>query len=225
MEKNQSDDLSEAFRELAGRFQRATSHQDVSAASSAGGRLLRLATQRGGVKWPTESGDLNDWPNDEWLPSTTDNETYSHAWNAFGLFLTREYGNRLPSFGWKNDSGIRSASIPPRELAEFSVAAAMLIADQIEPLEGVECVYLGDGKIRAGELQLSFSGQEHYVIEALVKSGSATKAELQSHSGVEDAVKVLKRIRDKHPQLAPHITFPGGKGKGGYRTTIKQAAR
>ena len=63
------------------------------------------------------------------------------------------------------------------------------------------------------------------VLEGLIElGGAATKEGLFEKTGVRDAPRVLRQIREAHPTLAPHIKLPGGKGKGGYQTTIKRAA-
>lgn len=80
--------------------------------------------------------------------------------------------------------------------------------------------YLGDGKVQIGVECYRLEGQAEIVLEALVELRAATKDELAEKSGVDDAHKVLATIRKNLPALASHITFPGGKGKGGYRTTI-----
>lgn len=78
-----------------------------------------------------------------------------------------------------------------------------------------------NGKLKIGDETLAFEGQESYVLQALVELKAATKVELENKSGVPDAVTVLKRIIRKYPQkLKDYITLPGGRGRGGYRTTI-----
>ena len=84
-----------------------------------------------------------------------------------------------------------------------------------------EPTYIGGGKLRIAGETLAFEGQEELVLQALIEAGAATKTELENKSGVSDAVAILKRIIRKHPQLKDYITLPGGRGKGGYRTTIK----
>jgi hypothetical protein len=88
-----------------------------------------------------------------------------------------------------------------------------------------EAVYLGQGRIRIGDDTLCLAGQEATVIEALVDCGAASKADLETKSGYADAVKVLRRIREKkYPILAPYITMAGKRNSGGYRTTIRRPA-
>jgi hypothetical protein len=100
-------------------------------------------------------------------------------------------------------------------------------ADEIRksaPLQdGGAAVYLGDGKLRIGTELMRFEGQKHFVLEALVTLGAATKKQLEDESGCGDAVKILKRLVEDE-RLAPHINAnPGVKGAGGYSTTIRMA--
>lgn len=85
-------------------------------------------------------------------------------------------------------------------------------------------VYLGESKYRCGQEILILEYTENRVLAKLVKHGAAKKAELESVS--ENAISVLRGIKRKraYRMLAPHIIFPGGKGKGGYRTTIIPAS-
>ncbi|MBI3461844.1 MAG: hypothetical protein HY000_02125 [Planctomycetes bacterium] len=82
-------------------------------------------------------------------------------------------------------------------------------------------VYLGDGLIEVDGEPYRLEPAQEMVIEALVELRAATKEQLIERSGVEDAVNVLKAICQAIPQLSTHITLPGGRGKGGYRTTIR----
>jgi len=87
--------------------------------------------------------------------------------------------------------------------------------------EPANATYLGNGVVRVGDKQLTLDGREGYVLEGLLNLGSTAKKDaLVNESGCDDAPAILKRIQQKHPTLAPLITRPGGKGRGGYRTTI-----
>ena len=80
--------------------------------------------------------------------------------------------------------------------------------------------WLGDGRVQVNGTTISLELQKADVLQALVELRSATKPQLQKKSGVQDAVTVLRRLVHQFPTLALHIFFPGGRGKGGYRTTI-----
>ena len=84
-------------------------------------------------------------------------------------------------------------------------------------------VYEGDGLFIVGEKSIRLEGEEEMVLESLVELRAATKTKLVNHSGVNNAVTVLRKIKLKHAALAEYITFPGGRGKGGYQTTITRA--
>ena len=85
-------------------------------------------------------------------------------------------------------------------------------------------VYLGNSKVQVGKKVITLTDTEGEVLQALVKLRSANIDELGEESGADkNAPRYLRAICDKHPELGKHITLPGGKGKGGYRTTIRAA--
>jgi hypothetical protein len=89
----------------------------------------------------------------------------------------------------------------------------------------VEAVYLGERRYRvADEPPIILEEAEDHVLRSLIElGGAAKKDELVRQSGKDDAPRVLKTMREKHPALARHITLPGGRGRGGYRTSIRDA--
>ena len=98
------------------------------------------------------------------------------------------------------------------------------LKQSIEDLGGTagdeSIVYLGKGQLRIGKETLAFHGQDELVLDAIVKLRAATKRQLEDESGVDDAVRVLRRLRKKHPALEQAIILPGKPASGGYRTTI-----
>jgi len=90
----------------------------------------------------------------------------------------------------------------------------------LRAVESPAVVYRGDGLYETSSGPLRLESSEEMVLESLVEQKAATKDQLAKHSGVDEPQKVLKTIRDKFPGLADAIILPGGKGKGGYRTTI-----
>lgn len=67
---------------------------------------------------------------------------------------------------------------------------------------------------------------EHFVLEAFInkKTSALSKSDLENASGVSDAVRYLRRLKKKYDGIfAPAIHLPGGKGRGGYRVTIRSA--
>ena len=124
------------------------------------------------------------------------------------------------------DAAVCVLSLDARALADTEAAlevelnAAMKIVAEDEP----EPVYFRrDGLCTSGKESIRLEDAEAIVVQALVELRAATKDGLISHSGVEDAVAILRRIKTKHPMLARAIVFPGGRGKGGYSTTIEPA--
>ena len=80
-------------------------------------------------------------------------------------------------------------------------------------------VCLGDGRLQVGEDSFGLESAQRKVIEALL-DGPLTKDQLIKKCGVQDAVKILRRLREKSPQLAPFIHLPGARGRGCYRVRI-----
>jgi hypothetical protein len=113
--------------------------------------------------------------------------------------------------------------------------AAMVVQRAIEHLAGLAeavrqappdpVVYLGNDlyeRPSTGE-KIRLTGVEAQVMESLVDLGAAEKARLRQYSGLDDesaAVNALRTIRKKFPILRPHVILPGGRNKGGYRTTV-----
>jgi hypothetical protein len=65
------------------------------------------------------------------------------------------------------------------------------------------------------------TAREDAALFALMKfvGSTATLEELRVKSACDDANKLLQSIKDR-TLLGPYIVLPGGKGKGGYRTTV-----
>jgi hypothetical protein len=71
---------------------------------------------------------------------------------------------------------------------------------------------------------ISLGQEETDVLKVLVIDRAVTLRTLRNRSGCETANKVLASLRKKYPCLKTHITLPGHKGAGGYRTTIDPIA-
>jgi hypothetical protein len=82
--------------------------------------------------------------------------------------------------------------------------------------------YLGNRRCQVdSNTPIVLTETEDTVLSALIELGGAAEIdELRNHTGISDANKILRGIRLKHPELATAIILPGGRGKGGYRTTI-----
>jgi hypothetical protein len=100
---------------------------------------------------------------------------------------------------------------------------AKLLAKNNLPVE-VKASWIGDGKVQIGDDTITLESQLADVLQALVELRSATMPELQTKSGRDEPDKLLKKLVKKFPALKPFIRFPGGRGKGGYSTTIQLAA-
>ena len=79
--------------------------------------------------------------------------------------------------------------------------------------------YLGHGRYKVGDQFICLTGNQADVLEMLVELRAATLAQLAGN-GVSNPSAVLTSVCNNHRLLAPFIKLPGGKGKGGYSTTI-----
>lgn len=118
---------------------------------------------------------------------------------------------------------------------ELRAKACWLLADTLEREHAEEvgqgqspqneAVWLSGGRVRVGDQTIQLEEQEADVLQALVETGAAAGPELVERSGRSDAVRILKSITSKHSMLAPYISRPGARGRGGYKTTIKSSNR
>jgi len=107
-----------------------------------------------------------------------------------------------------------------------SVRALRLLAQYVRSgasPAGPDAAYLDGHRLRIGADAFSLTFRQRAVLGALVRLGASDKGQLETESGYSDAIRVLRDIVRKYPRLQQHITFPGRKGRGGYRTTIMQA--
>lgn len=82
-------------------------------------------------------------------------------------------------------------------------------------------VWRGQGQVQIGSTVLRLDEQLARLCECFAKLGPCLSfAELNRELEVDCAPRYLKRLRDRFPELAAFITFPGGRGKGGYRFDI-----
>jgi hypothetical protein len=67
--------------------------------------------------------------------------------------------------------------------------------------------------------------REDTVLATFLEHGAMNRPSLGSRSGYgEKALTVLRGLRTKYDgAFAPHIRFPGGKGKGGYHVSVRRA--
>jgi hypothetical protein len=132
--------------------------------------------------------------------------------------LTSEYFNRFPRNGFDEE-----------KVAVADLAANMAIV--VRRLRGelgadnLPAYRVGNKRYQVGDQAPIMLGEaEDHVLRSLIDlGGAATKSQLYGQTGKDDCPRILKKIREKHAALAPHIILPGGKGQGGYRTTIRAA--
>lgn len=84
-----------------------------------------------------------------------------------------------------------------------------------------EAIMLGKEKYRIDGRDIAVTYKEGAVLTVLISDGPLTKAELIDRSGYEDADRVLGKLRNGYEgAFAKVIRCPGGRGKGGYSTSI-----
>lgn len=112
---------------------------------------------------------------------------------------------------------------------EFSKASQRRLAVDANPPSKSEpqAIYLGNRQCRVGDgPPITLDETADTVLQGLLDlRGGGDKGMLCKATGEPNAPRILARIRERHPELAPFIFLPGGRGKGGYRTTIKDGRR
>lgn len=117
---------------------------------------------------------------------------------------------RIPVELW--DDGLCLAS---------SLAIATRLHEPVEtPESAIPAELLDNDRWKVGESVFVLDGTQTAVLRSLVELRAATLDGLRRQSGCDKASEVLKQIVKNHPPLAPFVTLPGAKGRGGYRTTI-----
>ena len=107
------------------------------------------------------------------------------------------------------------------------VAAARGLSPDAETSADARSVYLGNRRYadRQGSVQVLSESEDHVLRSLMLLDHSCgTKDELIHQSAKSDAPHVLRAIRKKYPGLAADVIVPGGRDKGGYRTTIRDGS-
>jgi hypothetical protein len=86
-------------------------------------------------------------------------------------------------------------------------------------------IFLGTGRYRVGVKVICLGGSQADALQALVELRAATFEQLKKHSGASNPSVLLKSICENQALLAPYISLPGGKNKGGYSTTILDGSK
>jgi hypothetical protein len=69
---------------------------------------------------------------------------------------------------------------------------------------------------------LRVSDSEDLLLLVFVRRPACDLAELQDHSGLPHAARVLGRFAKKYKgAFAPAVSLPGGKGRGGYSVRVR----
>jgi hypothetical protein len=152
-------DLHKQFGQLAERFQRCESHDDLQAAQAWGGKLLKLATEAEcfpfwampldlAGRWLTlkfwrEDDDPNKAPTGDWpspgVSTFEENEDWGMVWQSGYQITYEEFRDRLPNLTWECSHSHRSVTFTRtptwREIAETYAIMAELIAEETIPAE------------------------------------------------------------------------------------------
>jgi hypothetical protein len=112
-------------------------------------------------------------------------------------------------------------SLIPGLILEYERAELLLSPAAREVKAFLAAEYLGDGLCRIGDTRIRLEYEEAKAVEAILfYKGAATLTQLRDKTDSDGVNKTLTRIHGKYPLLRPFIILPGGKGKGGYRTTL-----
>lgn len=121
--------------------------------------------------------------------------------------------------GWDADNAL--ADIDTEKHATLKLQEAMEGEDRGTKEGSDRAIFERPNKVKiADEPPIMLENMEATVIQALIELGAGDQAQLADRSGVTQPGRILKRIVKKHPQLGHYIILPGGRGRGGYRTTI-----
>ena len=153
---------------------------------------------------------------------------------AFQQALNVSWDNLFRAYKWGRKLGTphppdnrRDGPGDMKEAATESLRVLTLYEGQlVEFLKGAEgkaaeVAFLGDGRFRCGGEVIQLIDADATVLETLISYGATSLSDLKKATNIESPNKVLKRIKERHPALDLVIILPGGKGLGGYRTTIK----
>lgn len=108
--------------------------------------------------------------------------------------------------------------------AEAELASELLtrwLKDQRQPApDNGTPIFLGEGRYQIGRTTICLNGSQADALQALIELRGANFDQLRKHGGVSNPSSLLKSICENQAHLAPYISLPGGKNKGGYSTTI-----
>jgi hypothetical protein len=108
--------------------------------------------------------------------------------------------------------------------AEADMACKLLtesLKDQRQPApDNGTPIFLGEGRYQIGPTTLCLNGSQADALQGLIELRAANFEQLRKYGGVSNPSSLLKSICENQALLAPYISLPGGKNKGGYSTTI-----
>lgn len=87
------------------------------------------------------------------------------------------------------------------------------------PPAEAEAVWLGGQKFSVAGSEFTVTPNEANVLQGAIELRTFDGETLDGRSGVKDAARVLRRVRDKY-EFGPFIHCPGKRGAGGYRVNI-----
>jgi hypothetical protein len=117
----------------------------------------------------------------------------------------------------------RGFALPPDRQAQL---ATDLQREEAAPPADPACIASpGDRQYQIGPQALTVvSEREDTVLQAFLDQTAMDHPTLIERTEYEDAARILRGLAEKYGgAFAPAIFLPGGKGRGGYRVTIRRA--
>ena len=91
---------------------------------------------------------------------------------------------------------------------------AKLLREPVKP----RAIWRGNGVVAIDGKPVALEPQEATVLQALIELGGAAKRpDLEKRARYKDVAAIMKKLSKRFPD---YITCPGGRGRGGYSTTI-----
>lgn len=95
--------------------------------------------------------------------------------------------------------------------------------ERMKFFSSIKAVWLGNGVVRVGDKPVALEPQEATVLQALIElGGAAIRPNLESKAGIKDVAEIMKKLKTRFPD---YVTLPGGRGRGGYTTTIRDGTK
>jgi hypothetical protein len=145
------------------------------------------------------------------------------------MFLTRRYGELVKQAGGElkaemlvvKRTGLQPSAYAAKSIIERVPYLEKALQTTNQPTGAV--LDTENGILVVDGSTIALEQSEKFLLNVLVAKGAAKLGDLETACTRPD--KVLKALLKKHPALKGYVTLPGGPGRGGYSTTIKQKKR